>query len=127
MHRMVAKDGRRGWFRSPVEEVSREDVALRWNVMMTQVFDFLFYGVFECMQQLHAFFIGNITIREVKQFTINTKILDDGLYLLGLVTTCHVLKLLQALEQLDGTQVKDIFKKQSRKEQKVKRVMDTNR
>ena len=38
-----------------------------------------------------------------------------------------MLELLQALEQLDGTQVKDIFKKQSRKEQKVKRVMDTNR
>jgi len=83
LQRMAEED----WFRSPVEEVSREDVALRWNVMMTQVFDFLFYGVYECMQQLHAFFIGNITIREVKQFTINTKILDDGLYLLGLVTT----------------------------------------
>eukprot|EP00984_Skeletonema_dohrnii_P038612 scaffold42072_cov161-Skeletonema_dohrnii-CCMP3373.AAC.2 len=61
------------WFRSPVEEVSREDVAQRWNVMMTQVFDFLFYGVFECMQQLPCIFHGNITIREVKQFTINTK------------------------------------------------------
>ena len=73
------------WFRSPVEEVSREDVALRWNVMMTQVFDFLFYGVFECMQQLPCIFHWQHYDQRSEAIHDQHKDSDDGLYLLGQV------------------------------------------